>query len=78
MIQNKNYICVTPNLIFVLFALRHQLVYYKVYIRFLYDELKIIGYRINVHNSKQLKAENIFNYNHDNSISHKVLKLREL
>jgi hypothetical protein len=42
------------------------------------DELKIIGYKINVDNSNEFIVENICNYNHYNSIQYNILKFPEL
>jgi hypothetical protein len=76
-IQGENFTCFTAYLVFVLFALRCQTVYHKnTYM--IYDEPKIIGRKINLCNSYQLKVEDICSYNRNNVMSYKLLKLLEL
>jgi len=53
--QMENYTCFTVYLLFVLFALRCHIVYHKNrYV--IYDEQKIIGCKINLCNSYELKS----------------------
>ena len=44
----------------------------------IYDEPKIIGHKINVYTSNQLKVENICNYGNNKSMYYKLIKLLEL
>ena len=62
--RRENYTCVTPYLVFVILALRSKCAYKKrntiyiyIYIYMLYDEPKIIAFKVNVYNSNQLKEQ---------------------